>query len=155
MLERMEGDLLRFEGGTDVLLGSALAGDEDADALQHFAGGRGSLGEERVGTIAVVKDLDASADEDHGYFGGDFFHAADQFVAVDVGHDEVAEDQVDSADAESIHGFFSIAGGDDTVAAAGFEEELADGESLFIVVDAEDCFFWSHFLPGNVRAKAG
>lgn len=155
VLERIEGGSLRFEDGTEVLLGSALAGDEDADALQHFAGSRGSFGEKGVGAIAVVEGFDAAADENHRHFGGDFFHAADQFVAVHVGHDEVTEDEVDSAYAEAIHGFFSIACGDDAIASAGFEEEFAHSECLFVVVDAEDCFLWSHFFPWQFPHKAG
>jgi hypothetical protein len=160
MRERIEGCLLHFEGRTNVLLGSALAGDEDANAFQHFAGGRRSLGKKGVGPIAVVEDLDAAADKDHGHFGGDFFHAANQFVAVHVRHDEVAEDEVDSTDAEPIHGFLSIAGGDDAIATAGFEEKFAHGEGLFVIVDAEDGFFWSHYyfslaFPAQAREDGG
>jgi hypothetical protein len=77
-----------------------------------------------------------------------------------MGHDKVAEDEVDSADAEPVHGIFSIAGGDDAITTAGFKEEFAHGESLFVVVDAEDGFLWSHYFfslafPAQVREDGG
>ena len=72
--------------------------------------------------------------------------SADEFVAVHLGHEEVAEQEVERTGdgvGDGVECFLGCGDGDDAVA-AGFEEEGSDGEDLFVVVDAEDGFLRAH-----------
>jgi hypothetical protein len=72
--------------------------------------------------------------------------AADEFVAVHLGHEEIAEDEIDGA----WKGLFeelqcALCGecGEDAVA-TGFEQEGADGENLFVVIYTENRLLRAH-----------
>ena len=72
--------------------------------------------------------------------------AADQFVAVHLRHQEIAQDQVERAGKRSLKDFQRFLCGvdrDDAVA-TGFEKESADGEHLFVVIYAEDRLLGAH-----------
>src|ERR1700757_2413147 len=74
------------------------------------------------------------------------FGAAHQFIAVHLGHQEVAQDQVERAgkrSLEHLHRFLRGVDRDDAVA-TGFEQEGAYGEHLFVVVYAEDRLLGAH-----------
>ena len=85
---------LRDSGG-DGLFGAALAGDEDADAFEHFGGGAGALGQEDVGVERAVEGVDGAGDDHRGQAGMELLGAADEFVSVHLGHQEIAEQQVE------------------------------------------------------------
>ena len=72
--------------------------------------------------------------------------AANQFVAVHLRHQEVAQDQVERPGKRSLEDFQRFLCGidrDDAVA-TGFEKEGADGEHLFVVIYAEDRLLGAH-----------
>ena len=76
----------------------------------------------------------------------ELFGATNEFVAVHLRHQEVAEEQIKRAGKRSLENlkrFLCRAGRDDAVA-AGFEKEGADGENLFVVVYAEDRLLRAH-----------
>src|ERR1700738_3858739 len=80
-----------------VLLGAAFAGYEDADAFDHLGGGAGTLGEEDVGVDSAVVQVHGAGDDHCGETGMEVLGAADQLVAVHLGHHEVAEQEIDAA----------------------------------------------------------
>ena len=72
--------------------------------------------------------------------------SAYEFVAVHLGHQEVAEQEVERSGygvGDGIECFLWSGDGDDAIAAS-FKEEGSDGEDLFVVVDAEDGFLRAH-----------
>jgi hypothetical protein len=89
------------------------------------------------------------------------FGATDEFVAVHLGHEEIAEEQVDGSGGgllELLERVLRAEGGEDAVA-TGLKQEGAYGESLFVVVDADDDLLGAHavsLLPdGAVAARRG
>ena len=130
----------------ELFLGAALADEQSADAFESFLRRALAFGEESVGAAGAFVVFYAAADDDSGDVGEDFFHLTDEFVAIGLGHDEVAENEIDAALFEAIERFVGIEGGANAVA-AGFEHEFSNREGLFIVVYAEDCFSWAH--PGS------
>ena len=77
---------VRVEG----LPGAPLAGYEDTDTLDHLGGGAGSFGEEDIGAGGTVEGVDRTGDDHGGKAGVELFGAPNEFVAVHLGHDEVA-----------------------------------------------------------------
>src|SRR6185312_617542 len=67
----------------------------------------------------------------------------DQLMAVEPGHDQVAEHQVDAALLELLQCILSGAAGDHAVAAR-FQDHLADGEGLLVIVNAQNRSFRFH-----------
>ena len=133
-------------GLVDRLLGAAFSGDEDADALDHLGGRAGTLGEKDVGGESAVEGADGSGDDHGGEAGVELLGAADELIAVHLGHEQVAEEKVDrtwEAALDYLEGVLRGACGKDAVA-TGFEEEGADREDLFVIVDAEDGLLWAH-----------
>ncbi len=66
--------------------------------------------------------------------------AADEFVAVHLGHDEVAEKKIERPRDGLLDNFERLLGGEccNDAIASGFEEESPDREHLLVVVYAED-----------------
>jgi len=87
----------------DGLLGAALAGYEDADALDHLGGRGGSLGQEDVGVDGAVEGVDRTRDNHRGKAWVELLGAADEFVAVHLRHEEIAEQQVERAGEGLLH----------------------------------------------------
>jgi len=79
----------------NCLFWAALAGHEDADALDHLCGRGGAFGEEDVGAKRAVKGVDGSGDDHGGKAGVKLLGAADEFVAVHLRHYEITEDEVE------------------------------------------------------------
>ena len=122
------------------LLGAALAGDEDADALDHLGGRAGSLGEKDVGGAAAIEGCDCAGDDHGRQRGVQLFGATDELVAVHLRHLEIAKEKIEGAGErllDDLEGVMGRDGRDDAVA-AGFQQEGADRECLFVVVYAED-----------------
>ena len=72
--------------------------------------------------------------------------ASDELVAVHAGQEKVSDEQVECSLFvlfEDLEGLLGVACVDDAVA-AGLEQEGAEGEGLFVAVDAEDDFFRTH-----------
>jgi len=132
--------------GSQHLLGTALARDHDTDAFEHFERRARAFGEKGIGAVGSFKGFDGAADEDHRHVGRDLFHAPDEFVAIHLGHQEVTQYQIDAAVAKDIERFFRRECGDYAVT-TGFQEKFANGESLFIVVNAENYFSGPHKHP--------
>ena len=78
--------------------------------------------------------------------------ALDELSAVQAGHDQVGEDQVDAAALEDLQGLAAVDGG--VSVAAGLEHDLADGERLLVVVHAEDDLLRLH-RSSPTRAPLG
>jgi hypothetical protein len=132
--------------GYGGLFGASLAGYEDADALDHFGGRTGALGQEDIGVQGAIEGVDGSGDDQCGQALMELFGAANQFVAVHLRHEEIAQDQIECAGKRTLEDFDRFLGGfyrDDTVATS-FEKEGADGEHLFVVIYAEDRFLGAH-----------
>ena len=79
------------------LLRAALAGYEDADALDHLGGRAGALGQKDVGAAGAVEGVDGAGDDHRGQAGMKLLGATDEFVAVHLRHEEIAEQQVEGA----------------------------------------------------------
>ena len=83
------------------------------------------------------------------------FGAADEFVAVHLRHEEVAENEVEGARCGPLKDLEGFPGGvsrDDAITAS-FEEKATDRENLLIVIYAENRFFGAHavsLLPDAV-----
>jgi hypothetical protein len=83
--------------GGHSLLGAALAGYQDADAFDHLGCGACALWEEDVCVSGAVEGVDGAGDDHRGEARVKLLGAADELVAVHLGHDEVTEEQVDAA----------------------------------------------------------
>jgi len=143
------------DGRGDSLLGAALAGDEDADALEDLCGGAAALGQEDVGGAGTVEGVDSAGDDHGGEAGVELLGAAYELVAIHLGHDEVGEQEVEAAGRAVLDEVECLVRGGcgyDAVAAC-FEEELADGEDLFVVIDAKDALPGTHC--SSLSAGAG
>ena len=77
------------------LTGASLAGNEDADAFDHLGWRARSLGEEDIGCTGAIKGSDGSGDDHCGKRGLKMLGAAYQFVAIHLGHEEIAEQKVE------------------------------------------------------------
>ena len=128
------------------LLGASLAGYEDADAFDHLGCRACTLGEEGVCVAGAVEGVDGAGDDHRGKPRMELLGAADEFIAVHLGHDEVAEEQVDAAGycaGDYLEGFVRGLSAEDAIA-AGFEQEGSDREDLFVVINAENSFLGAH-----------
>ena len=152
--------ILRGHGGGECgcggvggggFLGASLAGYEDANAFNHLGWGASTLGEEDIGAEGAVEGVDGAGD-DHGRQAGvELLGAADEFVAVHLGHDEVAEQEVDGARERALdvfEGLLRALGGNYAVATS-FQEKGAYGEDLFVVVDTENGFLRAQCSLGS------
>jgi hypothetical protein len=132
--------------GRSGLFGASFAGHEDADTLDHFGGRAGALGQEDVGVKGAIEGVDGAGDDHRRQALMELFGAANQFVAVHLRHQEIAQDQVECAGERSLQDFQRFLSGvdrDDAVT-TGFEKEGADGEHLFVVIYAEDRLLGAH-----------
>jgi len=127
-------------------LGAALAGDKDADALDHLGGGAGTLGQKDIGGAGTIEGVDGAGDDHGGQRGVKLLGAADEFVAVHAGHQKIAEKKIERAGGRLLNDIERLlrAGDGDDAVAAGFEQEGADREYLFVVVDTEDRLLGAH-----------
>lgn len=93
-----------------------------------------------------IEGIDGTGDDHRGQAGMELLGAADEFVAVHLRHDEIAEDEIERAgkilikDGERL---LRAVGSDDAIATS-FEEEGADGENLFVVIYAENRLLGAH-----------
>lgn len=91
------GEARSRRGGEGHFSGAAFAGHKDADAFEHFDRGACTLGQEGIGTAGAIVSSD-SARDDHCRKGWvKLLGAADEFVAIHLRHDEVAEQKVERA----------------------------------------------------------
>ncbi len=122
------------------LLRSALASYEDADALDHLGRRACSLRQEDIGTGCAIEGVDRARDNHGGEAGLQLFSAADQLVAVHLGHDEVAEKKIEGAGSGLLYNFKRLLRGErcNDAIASGFEEKSPDREYLLVVVYAEN-----------------
>ena len=94
----------------------------------------------------AIEGVDGARDDHRGQARMELFSAADQFVAVHLRHQEIAQDQVECAGERSLKDFqrfLSGVGRNDAVA-TGFEKEGAYGEHLFVVVYTENRLLGAH-----------
>lgn len=130
----------------DLLLGTAFAGDEDANTLDHLCGGTGALWQKDIGGAGTIEGDDGSGDDHRGEAGVEQLGAADKLVAIHLRHDEIAEQEVQRAGEHALDDlecFLSIRHGDDAIATC-FEQKGTYGENLFVVVDAKDRLLRAH-----------
>jgi len=126
--------------------GAAFAGYEDPDALDHLGRRASAFGQEDVGVQGAIEGVDSAGDDHRGQALMDLFGATNQFIAVHLRHQEIAQDQVECARKRSLkylQRFLCGIDRDDAVA-TGFEKEGADREHLFVVVYAEDRLLGAH-----------
>jgi hypothetical protein len=144
--------------GKDDFAWAAFAGDQDADAFEHFCRGAGAFGQKDVGASGAVVGGYGSGDKQGREGRVELFGAADQLVAVHLRHEEVAEEEVDGAGngvGDGLDGVVGIIEGDYAIA-AGFEKKGSDGENLLVVINAKNDFFRAHVysvLPGSTMAR--
>jgi hypothetical protein len=122
------------------LFGATLAGYQDANTFHHFGWGTGAFGEEDVGADGAVGSVDGTGDDHGGQARVKLLGTADEFVAVHLGHQEIAEQQVECARktaVDEVERFLRVGCCDDVVA-AGFEEKGANGQNLLVIVNAKD-----------------
>ena len=75
--------------------GPTFPRDKDSHALEHFGWGACSFGQEGVGTASAIVRGDTARD-DHGRQSWmEFLGAADEFIAVHLRHDQVAEQKIE------------------------------------------------------------
>src|SRR3984957_8488387 len=118
-----------------AFFGSAFSSHHDPDALQHLYRGTGALGQKRICAIGAIESLDASADENRRHFGSYLLHAADEFVSIHVGHDQIAQNQINASFSKKLQCLLAAGGGEHSIA-AGFQQEFANGQVLLVVIDA-------------------
>jgi len=131
---------------SDDLLRTTLARYEDSDTFDHLRGGRSAFGEEDIGVNGSIESIDGAGDDHRRQARMELFGAADEFVAVHLRHDEVAEDEIERAGEiliEKGQRLLRAVSSDDAIATS-FEEEGADGENLFVVIYAEDGLLGAH-----------
>ena len=119
------------------------------------AGGACAFGQEDVGVAGAVEGVDGAGDDHRGEAGMELLGAADELVAVHLGHEEVAEQKVDAAgkrDVDQLESFVRGECAEDAVA-AGFEQEGSDGEDLFVVINAEDSFLRAQCVLGSAAGR--
>lgn len=78
-----------------VLLRTTLAGDEDADALDHLSRRAGSLGQEDIGGAGAVEGRYRSRDNHRRQCRVKLFRATDELVAVHLGHVQIREQEIE------------------------------------------------------------
>src|ERR1700751_536078 len=93
----------------------------------------------------LAATVDRSGKQQSGRFGRYSLELIDKTNAVELGHHQVRQHQVDTAGLQDVDGTFRIRASQDTVT-PGLKEHFADGERAFIVVDAENRTFRFH-LP--------
>jgi hypothetical protein len=94
----------------------------------------------------AVKGVDGSRDNHGGKARMQLLGAADQFIAVHLWHNEIAENKIEGAGNRSLKNLQRLLSGiyrDDAVT-SGFEKKGADGEGLFVVIYAKDRFLGAH-----------
>ena len=128
------------------LLRSALAGYEDADALDHLGRRACTLGQEDIGTGRAIEGVDSAGYDHRGQTGLQLFSAADELIAVHLGHDEVAEKKIEGAGSGLLYNFKRLLRGErcNDAIASGFEEKSSDREYLLVVVYAENRLLGAH-----------
>jgi len=83
------------------------------------------------------------------------FRAADELIAIHLGHQKITQDEIESTGSRALQNLERLLWGlrrDDAVTAC-FKQEATDREDLFIVVYAEDRFLGTHavsLLPDAV-----
>jgi len=75
----------------DSLFGPALASYQDADTLDHLGGRGGSLGQKDIGVNRAVEGIDSAGDDHRRKARVELFGATNEFVAVHLRHQEIAE----------------------------------------------------------------
>jgi hypothetical protein len=128
------------------LSGTAFTSNKNADALEHLGGGTRSLGQEDIGADSAVGGVDCAGDDHGGQRGVELLGATDKLVAVHLGHRQVAKEKVDRTWRCLLNLLKRLLRGRclENAIAASFEEEGADGEYLFVGVDAEDDLLRAH-----------
>lgn len=135
------------------LLRATLAGDEDANSLDHLGGRADSLRQKDVGGTGAVKGCDGARDNHRRKSRVQLFGAAHELVAIHLGHVEIAEEEIKGARYGLLDDLKGVMGRDsrDDAVAARFQQEGADRECLFVVVYAEDRLL----RPQSSLASAG
>jgi hypothetical protein len=130
----------------DGLFGTALAGDKNADALDHFGRRTGALGQEDICVKSAIEGVDGAGDDHRGQTRMKLFGASNQFVAIHLRHQEIAEDQVEGAGKRSLKNLQRLLRvfycGD--AVTSGFEKKGADRKDLFVVIYAENRLLGAH-----------
>jgi hypothetical protein len=94
----------------------------------------------------AIEGVDGAGDDHRGESGVKLLGATDEFVAVHLRHDEVAEQKIERAGEGLLHvleRLLSAGGGDDAIA-SGLQQKGADREDLFVVVYTENRFLRAH-----------
>lgn len=135
-------------------LRATFPGNEDADALDDLSGRAGSLGEEHIGMQCAVVGVNCARNDHRGQAGVELFGASNKFIAIHLGHDEVAQKEVDGAGDRALDYFERVVRtrhGDDAVAAR-LKQKGADRKRLFVVVYAENCLLGPHSSLASAAA---
>ena len=122
---------------------AAFAGAHGANFFNQVDWAAAALAEECVGAVRPFAGTDGIADEDHGHVDGDLLEMDNEGIAIHLGQPEVGKNEIDRRRREDGDCFFAADGGVYAVA-AGLQEKCSDRKNLFIVVDAENDFLWTH-----------
>jgi hypothetical protein len=133
-------------------LWSPFAHQEKPDALEQLRGCVHAFWQEDVRVGVPIIDPNFARQQDGGRLRRNGFDLGDNSGTIDTWHDEIAQDQINSALAETFDGFFAVCTGDYAVA-TGFEEDFANGEGLLIIVNAQDRSLWLHDWGRHARLK--
>lgn len=129
-------------------LRAALTHQQHANSLEQIHRLIHSLWKEDVGQCVALVDLHSTGDQHCRCVRGEFFDLLNNLRAIHAGHDQIREYEINPSMAEGFDRELPGIAGDHAVTAR-LEQDLADGECLFIVVDAKDCLLRFHW--GLVR----
>ena len=134
-------------------LGAALFHQHEADTLQQLNGSVHSLGQEEICARIFFIKPGLAGKKNGRSAGGNFLDLVHQLGAVQAGHLQVTQDQINAALLKGFQGLVAIAASQHAVAAR-FQHQFSNGERLLIIVHAQDRSFRSHlsFPPGIFRS---
>src|SRR5579871_2938381 len=134
-------------------LGSAFLHQHDSDPLQQFNGSVHAFRQKDIGVHVFIIDTDFSGEQNSRRGSRNLFDLVHQLRAIQAGHLQITQHQVNTALLEELKGLMAIRTGQNAIATC-FQHKLSYGERLLIVVDAQNGSFWSHHSPGNIFSAA-
>ena len=115
---------------------------------QELGGRLRILGQEYIRFCFVIENLEPGRKQDRRRARRCRLYRFDELRSVEVGKNQIRNHQIDIAAAQVLHGLIGASATNHAVAAR-FQENLADGKSLFIAIGAKDSAFWFHDFPGD------
>src|SRR6516225_11587006 len=114
-----------------------FAYQQKANSFEQFRGHMHALGQEDVGLSVPIVDPHLARKQNRRRARRNGLNGFDELGAVQAGHDQVAQHQIDVATAETGERLLAVQAGYNAVAAR-LQQHLANGKRLFVVVDTEN-----------------